>query len=63
MARYGERLVVRLLTEYPEAEQWLPRAGFYAQTFELFWALSGVTSGDKGWFMAHLAMSRDIHLQ
>ena len=57
---YGETFVSRLSVRYPETRQWMGRARFYAQAIELQWALSGITSGDTLWFLAHIGGARDI---
>jgi aminoglycoside 2''-phosphotransferase len=57
---YGESFVAQIVAAYPAAEAWMPRARFYAQAIELQWALSGLTSGESFWFMAHLGGARDI---
>ena len=43
---YGESLVGKMINVYPEMEDLLPRARFYAQAIELQWALLGIESGD-----------------
>jgi len=57
---YGESFVSRILKTYPKASALMKRARFYAQTVELQWALSGITSGDTFWFLAHLGGARDL---
>jgi aminoglycoside 2''-phosphotransferase len=57
---YGESLVAQIVAAYPGAEVWMRRARFYAQAIELQWALSGLTSGELFWFVAHLGGARDI---
>jgi aminoglycoside 2''-phosphotransferase len=57
---YGESFVSRLRRRYPESEHSMKRARFYAQAIELEWALSGVTSGEILWFLAHIGGARDI---
>lgn len=57
---YGESFVSRFRINYPEMEQFIKRARFYAQALELQWALRGVTTGDTLWFFAHLGGARDV---
>jgi len=57
---YGETLVSKMIGNYPDLEELLPRARFYAQAIELQWVLLGVESGEKYWFTAHLGGARDI---
>jgi aminoglycoside 2''-phosphotransferase len=56
---YGESFVDRLKQQYPEMQQYLKRARFYAQAIELQWVLSGLSSGENFWFVAHLGGARD----
>jgi len=58
---YGETLVKKMGNTYPEMENLMPRARFYAQAIELQWALLGIESGDYYWFTAHIGGARDIH--
>ena len=57
---YGESFVRRLLPVYPEAEQYLPRARFFAQAIEFQWVLLGLKYEETFWFTAHLGGRRDI---
>jgi aminoglycoside 2''-phosphotransferase len=57
---YGESFTSKLLVQYPEASHFWKRARFYAQAIELQWALSGITTGQTFWFLAHLGSARDI---
>ena len=57
---YGESLAGKMVNAYPEMEDFLPRARFYAQAIELQWALLGVESGEYYWFTAHIGGARDI---
>jgi aminoglycoside 2''-phosphotransferase len=57
---YGESFVSRLQVRYPEIEQLMKRARFYAQAVELQWALSGIVTGEQLWFLAHLGGARDV---
>jgi aminoglycoside 2''-phosphotransferase len=57
---YGESFVSRIQRLYPQAKPLMPRARFYAQAIELEWALTGITSGETLWFVAHLGGARDL---
>jgi aminoglycoside 2''-phosphotransferase len=57
---YGESFVGCMQTLYPESRRLMKRARFYAQALELEWALSGLTSGEAFWFLAHLGGARDL---
>jgi aminoglycoside 2''-phosphotransferase len=57
---YGESLVSNIQPQYPQYEELLPRARFYAQAIEVQWVLLGVESGENYWFTAHLGGARDI---
>ena len=60
ISSYGESLVSKIEKTYPEYQNLLPRARFYAQAIELQWVLLGVESGEDYWFTAHLGGARDI---
>jgi aminoglycoside 2''-phosphotransferase len=57
---YGESFVSRFRPQYPASEDLMKRARFYAQAIELQWVLSGITSGETLWFLAHIGGARDI---
>lgn len=57
---YGEKFVSKFDKVYPEIYSYLKRARFYAETFELQWALSGIKSKDITWFLSHLGSAKDI---
>jgi aminoglycoside 2''-phosphotransferase len=57
---YGERWIAQCAAAYPDLEQYLPRARFYAQAIELSWCLDGLATGETFWFTAHLGGARDI---
>jgi aminoglycoside 2''-phosphotransferase len=57
---YGETTVNLVLRHYPEGRSFLKRARFYAQAVELEWALQGVKTGERFWFLAHIGGARDI---
>lgn len=58
---YGEFFLNRFDKIYPEISLYLKRARFYAETFELQWALSGISSKDITWFLGHLGSAKDIN--
>ncbi len=58
---YGESFLSRFENIYPELSSYLKRARFYAETFELQWALSGINSKDVTWLLSHLGSAKDIH--
>lgn len=58
---YGESFLSRFENVYPELSSYLKRARFYAETFELQWALSGINSKDITWFLGHLGSAKDIN--
>lgn len=55
---YGAAFVQRLYGGYPEAQQLMGRAQFYAQAIELEWVLAGLESGEPFWFTAHIGNAR-----
>jgi aminoglycoside 2''-phosphotransferase len=59
ISMYGERFLQRLARTYPAIIEALDRARFWAGTMELQWALAGLRSGDRSWFVAHLGRARD----
>jgi aminoglycoside 2''-phosphotransferase len=60
ISAYGETLVSKIEPSYPNYQELLQRARFYAQAIELQWVLLGVESGEDYWFTAHLGSARDI---
>lgn len=58
---YGESFLSRFSKIYPEISLYLKRARFYAETFELQWALSGINSKNITWFLGHLGSAKDIN--
>jgi len=57
---YGESFVVKMKNSYPNLEDFLPRARFYAQSIELQWVMLGIEFKENFWFAAHLGCARDI---
>ena len=56
---FGESLLLRMETVYPELSAFLDRARFRAATLELRWALAALRSRDPAWFLCHLGYARD----
>ncbi len=56
---YGGGFIQRLGRRYPQLEQYLPRARFYAKAIELQWVLRGLETGEPFWFTAHLGGARE----
>jgi aminoglycoside 2''-phosphotransferase len=59
---YGESFLQRMAEFYPEIEEAIDRARFWAGTLELQWALSGrrASLGKWSWYTAHLGGARDV---
>ncbi|HKE55270.1 MAG TPA: aminoglycoside phosphotransferase family protein [Pyrinomonadaceae bacterium] len=58
---YGESFLKRFYDVYPEAEQYLPRARFYAGAHELRWLLTGVERNQPWWFAVHVGSAKDMN--
>ena len=57
---YGESFLWRLGKVYPNIEQFVDRARFWAGTMPLQWALTGQRSGDLSWFTVQITGARDV---
>jgi aminoglycoside 2''-phosphotransferase len=59
---YGESFLQRMAEFYPEIEEAIDRARFWAGTLELQWSLSGrrARASKWSWFTAHLGSARDV---
>ena len=57
---YGESFVLKMKNSYPDLDEFMPRARFYAQALELQWAWLGLEFKENFWFIAHLGCARDI---
>ncbi|MFH1372739.1 MAG: phosphotransferase [bacterium] len=57
---YGESFVIKMRNTYPDLEEFMPRARFYAQALELQWVWLGIEFGENFWFTAHLGCARDV---
>jgi len=60
ISMYGERFLRRMARAYPAIADALDRARFWAGTMELQWALAGLRSDDRSWFVAHIGRARDM---
>lgn len=56
----GERFLRRMAAFYPGIWAHIDRARFYAGALEIQWALGGLRTNDKSWFMVHLGRARDV---
>lgn len=57
---YGESFLDRFYRVYPEAEDYLKRARFYAGAHEVRWLLTGIERNDPWWFAVHVGSAKDI---
>jgi aminoglycoside 2''-phosphotransferase len=57
---YGESFLSRFWKIYPEAENYLRRARFYAGAIELRWVLQGIERNDPIWFAVHIGSAKDM---
>jgi aminoglycoside 2''-phosphotransferase len=57
---YGEPFYRRFFKTYPEAEQYLKRARFYAGAHEVRWMLNGLEQNNNWWFGVHIASAKDF---
>jgi aminoglycoside 2''-phosphotransferase len=57
---YGESFLDRFYHVYPEAEDYLKRARFYARAQEARWLLTGIERNDPSWFAVHLGSAKDL---
>lgn len=59
---YGESFLRRMAKFYPQIEEGVDRARFWAGTLELQWALSGLRAREAkwSWFTVHLGGARDV---
>jgi aminoglycoside 2''-phosphotransferase len=56
---YGESFMNRFYKVYPEAENYLKRARFYAGAHEVRWLLTGIESNNPWWFAVHVGSAKD----
>jgi aminoglycoside 2''-phosphotransferase len=57
---YGESFMDRFYKVYPEAENYLRRARFYAGEHEVRWLLTGIDQNDPWWFAVHVGGAKDV---
>jgi aminoglycoside 2''-phosphotransferase len=55
----GESFLQKMARVYPNLEEGLARARFWAGTLELQWLLGGLRSNDPSWFAVHIGRARD----
>jgi len=56
---YGETFLAKMVKSYPEIENAIDRARFWAGTLPLQWALSGLRTKNYWWNLVHLGGARD----
>jgi aminoglycoside 2''-phosphotransferase len=56
---YGESFLEKMARSYPEIENAIDRARFWAGTLPLQWALSGLRTKNYWWNLVHLSGARD----
>src|SRR5215213_1329096 len=56
---YGESFLAQMAKTYPEIENAIDRARFWAGTLELQWALAGLRTKNYWWNLVHLGGARD----
>lgn len=57
---YGESFLEKMTKSYPEIENAIDRARFWAGTLPLQWALSGLRTKNNWWDLVHLSGARDM---
>jgi len=57
---YGEPFFRRFFKIYPQAENFLNRARFYAGAIEVRWILSGIERKNNWWFAVHVGSAKDF---
>jgi aminoglycoside 2''-phosphotransferase len=57
---FGESFLKRMSLFYPAIEHALNRARFWAGTLDIQWALAGLRSGDRSWFLVHIGRAQDM---
>lgn len=57
---YGEGFYRRFFKLYPEAEQYLKKARFYAGAHEVRWMLTGIEQNNNWWFGVHVSSAKDF---
>ena len=59
---YGESFLDRFYRGYPEAEEYVKRARFYAGAIEVRWLLTGIEKNNPWWFAVHVGSAKDVKL-
>lgn len=57
--QYGESFLEKFYEIYPELQEYLKRARFYAGAIEMRWILTGIESEDNSWFAVHVGTAKD----
>ena len=57
---YGESFLDRFYRVYPEAEDYVKRARFYAGAHEVRWLLTGIEKNNPWWFAVHVGSAKDM---
>jgi len=57
---YGESFLDRFYRVYPEAEDYVKRARFYAGAHEVRWLQTGIERNNPWWFAVHVGSAKDI---
>ncbi|HKY42478.1 MAG TPA: phosphotransferase [Pyrinomonadaceae bacterium] len=57
---YGESFLNRFYHVYPEAEDYVKRARFYAGAHEVRWLLTGIEKNNPWWFAVHVGSAKDM---
>ncbi len=61
LLQYGENFISRIVPFYSDIPKIIDRARFIAATYPLQWALGGIRTGDKSWYLVHLGKTGNIH--
>jgi len=61
LLQYGENFVSRIVPFYKEIPKFIDKARFIAATYPLQWALGGIRTGDKTWYLVHLGKTGNIN--
>ena len=62
LINYGEQGTKHVLEVYPQSQDFLERARFWAGTLELQWVYYGLKRNPEDLLLAHLATARDLRL-
>lgn len=61
LGNYGESIVSKMQSNYLMLKNVIERARFWAGTFELQWALTGLKYKDTSLSLAHIGLARDVN--